>query len=351
MSSSSEILLPSPEQWNDSWSDLEILHQHGAQILYRVKQYGRWFILKAVQQPSVQERQSLQKEFSLGIRLDHPNIVHTLDFGHDERVGDYVRLEWIDGMTLSDFLLTRPDYATRKKLFLQLLDAMEYLHSFQLVHRDLKPQNLMVTRNGNNLKLIDFGLSNADDYAPTGQVGGTLSYMSPEQLRGAPTDCRSDIYSLGKLLSLLCPNYAHVIRTCMRENMRLRYSSCAALRKALLRRDAFLRWLPLGIGVICLLVALSLSLWIAFRPNPREQVIRQAHALVDEYAKHVFEQPGISPQNIHVYLLEYFNVCAKVRDSVEQTIPDESLRNDFVNAFTVYEGRVGTHYMDSINNQ
>ena len=124
-SDSSEILLPSPDQWDASWSDLEVLHQHGAQTLYRVKQYGRWFILKAVQQPSLVEHQRLQKEFSLGIRLDHPNIVHTLDFGHDERVGDYIRLEWIDGVTLSDFLLTHPDRAARKKLFLQLLD-LEY---------------------------------------------------------------------------------------------------------------------------------------------------------------------------------------------------------------------------------
>lgn len=99
----------------------------------------------------------------------------------NDEIGPCIVIEYIDGLTLDAFLETKPSRQTRRKVIEQLVDALAYIHTKQVVHRDLRPSNILITRNGNNLKIIDFGLSDADDYAILKQSAGTLKYMAPEQ--------------------------------------------------------------------------------------------------------------------------------------------------------------------------
>jgi serine/threonine protein kinase len=105
-------------------------------------------------------------------------------------------MEQIVGKTLRELLDEKIRRKERRRYALELVDALSYLHSINVVHRDLKPSNIMVTKNGQTLKLIDFGLSDSDDYAILKQSAGTRAYMAPEQWRGRRAGAAADQYAL-----------------------------------------------------------------------------------------------------------------------------------------------------------
>lgn len=221
----------------------------GHNCLYRVRRHGKWYIIKGLK-PEYRSQQLyvelLHKEFDLAASLDHPYIVGTYTLENNERVGLCVVMEYVDGVTLRDFIATNPSEQLRHRIMTQLLDAVAYLHARQIVHRDLKPSNIMITHNGNNVKLIDFGLSDKDEYAVLKQPAGTIQYAAPEQLvTGCITDVRADVYALGKIIALLFPRrYGSVVSCCTRECREERYSGVEALANAIKRIDRMKVLLP-----------------------------------------------------------------------------------------------------------
>ena len=154
-------------------------------------------------------RERFRNEAQMAARLDHPNICTLYQIGTDGDV-DYLVMQRLHGETLSDRLARgeREDHAL--DLAIQLTEALAYAHAHGVIHRDIKPQNVMVTPEG-RVKLMDFGLAKApgrfDDAEETraaltvpGAFFGTLQYMSPEQLEGSAADHRSDIFSLGMVI-------------------------------------------------------------------------------------------------------------------------------------------------------
>ncbi len=135
-------------------------------------------------------------------RLHHPNIVGVYEYGEDEAV-TYIAMEYVKGAGLREYLNRKAsfDFAQLVALFSQLLDALEFAHGLGVVHRDIKPTNLIVTDAG-RLKVADFGIARVDtsNLTMVGMVIGTPSYMSPEQCRGLEVDARSDLYSVGIVL-------------------------------------------------------------------------------------------------------------------------------------------------------
>ena len=156
-----------------------------------------------------------RREASIVAALNHPNIVTIYSVEESDDV-NFFTMEYIDGTTLSELVpdtgLSTTDLAA---LALPLVDALDAAHTRGVTHRDLKPGNIMVSRDG-HLKVLDFGLSKvrivdapaseSDSLAETdfltghGQILGTTPYMSPEQLKGRPADHRSDIFALGTVL-------------------------------------------------------------------------------------------------------------------------------------------------------
>ena len=134
--------------------------------------------------------------------LSHPNIVSIYDMGEDE-AGPYIVMEFVDGETL-DGIIERSDPRDKQTIipiFLQICSGLSLAHQHEVVHRDVKPANIMLTRDG-LVKLVDFGVARlaSTHLTQTGTLLGTPSYMSPEQIQGEKVDQRSDIFSLGIVL-------------------------------------------------------------------------------------------------------------------------------------------------------
>ncbi len=140
-------------------------------------------------------------------RLDHPNIVALYEAGEEQDLA-YIAMEFLPGGDLVPWCRpeTRLPLATVLSIGIRVADALDYAHGRQVVHRDVKPANIMYAVDGDQLKVTDFGIARITDASRTrtGMVLGTPSYMSPEQLAGKKIDGRSDIYSLGVTLYQLC---------------------------------------------------------------------------------------------------------------------------------------------------
>ena len=253
---SSFIIVPPSSDFSDVWSEPELLSSKGHNALYVATRFGRKYVLKALTEPyreSTPHIELLRKEFTIGVGVDHPNIVRLLDFGHMNSIGWYIRMEFIDGITLDQFLETNPPAAIRRRIIEQLLDALSCLLERQVIHRDVKPSNILITRNGNTVKLIDFGVSDTDDYVTFKQPAGSMAYIAPEQLAGKTIDNRADIYAVGKIINLLFPHrYKYIVRTCTRVKPAERYSSCAQVLQAIRRADRVRIWLPVSLILLLL---------------------------------------------------------------------------------------------------
>ena len=135
--------------------------------------------------------------------LNHESIIKVVDFNITDSE-KYLVVEYIDGVTLKEFMDNRGKLGWEDTLVFAniILSALNHAHENGVVHRDLKPQNIMLTRDG-RLKIMDFGiarLATASQRTVTDKAIGSVHYISPEQVRGQSTDGRSDIYSIGIMM-------------------------------------------------------------------------------------------------------------------------------------------------------
>lgn len=141
-----------------------------------------------------------RKEGLAAASLSHNNIVGVYDLGRDQN-GDYIVMEYIDGITLKDYIQRRKKLTNDEvfKISMKIADALKAAHANNIIHRDIKPQNIMVAPNG-AVKVTDFGIAKATSASTMtgqGEAMGSVHYFSPEQARGRHVDKRSDLYSMG----------------------------------------------------------------------------------------------------------------------------------------------------------
>lgn len=146
-----------------------------------------------------------KKEATAVANFSDANIVNVLDVGHEEEGNiDYFVMEYVDGKTLKDLIVEngKLNYTVAISIGIQIAKALECAHRNNIIHRDVKPQNILVTENG-LVKVTDFGIAKSSTSATitnTTTIMGSAHYLSPEQAKGAFIDLRSDIYSLGIVL-------------------------------------------------------------------------------------------------------------------------------------------------------
>ncbi|MBP5715315.1 MAG: protein kinase [Prevotella sp.] len=194
---------------------------------FRVKLYGKLHFLKRLKAEyagDIRYHEALRKEFETGYRLEHPNLVRYISLDSDS-----ILMEYVEGEPLSQRLVTQPDYFTKRKntdkFIRQLLDVVGYLHSHQVLHLDLKPDNILLTRINDDVKLIDLGCCYTDFFPDT--TGHTNAFAAPEQLSGGVVGIPTDVFAIGKILECLPAHtlYNKVIARCTAEDPSARYQS------------------------------------------------------------------------------------------------------------------------------
>ena len=239
-----------------SFPDAELLPVGGSTCdCYRVKLYGKLHFMKRLK-PELRTDpryvSALQKEFETGYRLDHPHLVRYVSKGDG-----YLMTEYVDGLTLGAFIEENPAYfksvQNANRFLTQLLEVVGYLHQHQIVHLDLKPSNILITRIGHDVKLADLGYCYTDTYTDT--MGRTDKYAAPEQMHGEQVDARTDIYAIGKLMeSLPCHHiYNKVIARCTAPRPSDRYQTIEELQNAL-KPSSHFKLIVLGVLLISMVL-------------------------------------------------------------------------------------------------
>ena len=252
----------SPEAFTADWHDITLLQQRSHNCLYTASRYGKRYVLKGLSADCQLLTDLLllqQKEFSLGIALSHPHIAETYSLENVEGCGRCIVMEYVDGTTLAEWLTTNPSKYARQRVMMQLLDALEYIHSLQLVHHDLKSSNILITRNGQNVKLIDFGLSELDTTNPQ-------------------NDLQHDIQKFGQILQLLFPTrYRRLRLQCQRGQ----FANMAAIRLSIEKSHRRQKYIPYIITIIILIISALLSIHTYRLYQESEQMAQVAN----EYAQ------------------------------------------------------------------
>ena len=274
---------------------LNKLGRGGSGTVYKAEntQTGRIVALKKLHNSGDLPR--FKNEARIQANLDHPHIAVLYDFIYDKSSPTII-MEYVEGVTLQTLINQSKNIsrASKEKIFLQILDAVDYLHQRNIIHRDLKPANIKIDSAG-NVKLIDFGISkglSSPQLTQEGHIVGTITYASPERLNGKNLP-QSDIWSLGIILYELMTftpffrhgntasqlaqiqdksyviqklndytgPYASIIKKCLQHNPKNRYPTAGELKQdfnphtdhkpaaklATLKTPRKLAWIPVAI--------------------------------------------------------------------------------------------------------
>ncbi len=296
-------------QFSDSQSRFETVEQIdtlGATCdTFRVKLYGKLHFLKRLKAElagDIRYQEALRKEFETGYRLEHPNLVRYISLDSDS-----ILMEYVDGQSLSQCLATDPDYFRKRKnadkFVRQLLDAVSYLHSHQVLHLDLKPDNILLTRINGDVKLIDLGCCYTDSFPDT--TGHTDAFAAPEQLTSGVVDVRTDIYAIGRILECLPDHtiYNKVIARCTAEHPSDRYQSVEEILHDVSHRR---RYWP----VVAVLLSICVVLAVAIALNHGDRIP------IDEPTRSLSRDSDIQSDHGLVPVIQ-----AQSKDTFQQTLP------------------------------
>mgnify|MGYP001365310848 FL=1 len=192
----------------DRYEILEILGEGGMAFVYKARdtQLERLVAIKTLKPNYVNQEtfvERFKREAKTAANLNHPNIVQIFDWGIEDE--PFFVMEYIEGNTLTSIIAKNRTISLSDVLFIgaQVSSGLHAAHEKGLVHRDIKPGNIMITPDG-KVKVTDFGIvslqNEESDITKTGSILGTASYISPEQAQGKPVSIESDLYSLGTVL-------------------------------------------------------------------------------------------------------------------------------------------------------
>ena len=189
---------------DDRYEIIELIGSGGMANVYkalchRLNRYDAVKIMRDETAANTELRRRFRAESQAVAMLSHPNIVSVYDVSHSDDV-EYIVMELIDGITLKQYLQKKSvlDPSEVLDFTTQTAKALEHAHSKGIIHRDIKPQNIMLLKDG-MIKVADFGIASLENTIEenNGETVGSVHYIAPEQARGEAPDARSDIYSLG----------------------------------------------------------------------------------------------------------------------------------------------------------
>lgn len=216
----SEIWGDDNVRMNSDYCNFVELQSSGFFRLVIATRFGRKVMLKTLKEEvkdTLKYKEILRKEFDILMSLNSDNIVNVITWEEAiAGIGSCIVMEYVDGQTLDKFLAHNPTKKETLIVLEEMLKAVGYVHRKQIIHRDIKPTNIIVLSDGHHIKLIDFGLADSEAYENLKQPCGTEGYVSAEQKCGV-NDVRNDIYSIGCIMKemRLGWQYQGIIKKCL----------------------------------------------------------------------------------------------------------------------------------------
>lgn len=265
--STSEFMEQQVVETSSVFTDFSTIAARGYNVISRARRNGRWWVLKSLEE-KVRNTEPfvsmLRKEFNIMASLQDPNIVNVVSIEEVDKLGLSIVMEWIDGVTLGEWLKQPHSKKEKLRVLHQLITTLAYVHQHQTAHRDLKPSNVMVTHRGNNVKLIDFGLSDTDSFDYMKVPAGTVGYRAPEVEAVEAVEAsatinyqRADIYSLGRIIEdfhLGRWSNAVVQRACTSLDSRFQNVEEVGEKLLLAEKMFFWRWIAVVLFGVCTIV-------------------------------------------------------------------------------------------------
>lgn len=285
--------------------------------IYKAQKGTKYIILKTPVADDSMLIEILRREYELACNLNHPCIVSTLEFNPNTPVGPAIVMEYIDGLTLDEFVATNPTLDERKAVLNDILDGMDYLHHRGIIHNDLKPDNIIV--NGNKAaRIIDFGFSASADSAYKGYIGGSDGYTAPEILNGTGSaGTTSDIFTLGRLINLIFGGrrYERIARRCSQADPSERPQNIQALRALIKRRDRQ----PVIVASVTagLIVAAAVTASLIYRHNETMQIEQRITESVDSVYQKTADE--IKTQTLQDSIQTEKQIVEKVASYTQET--------------------------------
>lgn len=194
---------PAPKPEDDprigGFEALSVVGSGGSGTVYRARDvtHDREVALKVVRGMEGTHISRFEREADLHTRLDHPNIVRAFRWGREKDVG-WIAFELLEGADLSRYIRSQMSFERRLGILGEVSRALHYGHEQGVIHRDVKPANIFIRRDG-RISLLDFGVAKLPDkpLTATGRLVGTPAYMAPEYILETPVDRRADVFGLG----------------------------------------------------------------------------------------------------------------------------------------------------------
>ena len=293
-------------------------------ILYKARCGTKYVILKTTREKDAMFCEILRREYEIGKTLSHASVVSTIDFDENTPVGPAIVLEYIDGITLREYLSKcQKGRANNVHILHDILDGIDFLHHCSILHNDIKPDNIIINKLG-YARIIDFGLSSSYNSIYSGVIGGSEGYSAPEILNGSGhAGAPSDIYSLGLIIRELSPKkYKKISAKCTQIDPSLRYQSISELKRAILLADS-------KPYLIASIIAIAIIAFLALLPTAKEiQTVHQeadykaeATAFLDSAYQTTLERIGKLPY--HETATGARNFYLKYYNDLYSTLPQE----------------------------
>ena len=263
----------------ETWSDLRLIHEsdRGWCVVYSGLYCGRRVAIKGLKpeyRSSEFHRRLLQKEFEVTSGMNHQNIVAAMRMADVPDIGTAIILEYIYGLTLTEYLDSHEaiDGSKITDIIRQVCSAVDYMHSRQTIHCDLKPSNIMITHSG-FVKIIDFGISRGNGFENLDFPGGTRGYTAPENFNSeSEASVAIDIYSIGMLLEKMDRKgmFKGVWKKCLSSDPEKRPASVNDIPNLLNHSLIYNRQRRIhyrGVGVVLCLIVIAVCIFLIFRKD------------------------------------------------------------------------------------
>ena len=294
----------SESNFSTEYTNLRPLHtsSYGNSRLFPAQNNGRKVVIKALKADradNAQCRASLRSEYDVTASLDNKFIRKAIDFVRIEGLGDCIVFEYIDGKSLAEHV--RVGTLTEKQVknvLVDVCDGLSYLHRNNVVHCNLKPENVIVTAADCRAKLIDIGIPETDPDADRELLIKEMEFIAPEIIKGESFDNRADIFSLGKTMEFIgerniTRQFLTVATHCTQFSKEQRYNSISEVRSAIIKGHSGMKAIFIGIVLVALGVLAYIFLPKIAANMDKERAARRVAEFNRELAKMQDELPEL----------------------------------------------------------